>query len=109
MLTQLIGRSGRSGKQGHAVIQTFSPEHPIIKLASDQNYDSFYKSEIEFRRAMLFPPFCRIALISITAEDDRTVAAISSKFYTDLCSLLKGDFRDVRMVISVLMKLKYIV
>lgn len=99
MLTQLIGRSGRSGKQGHAVIQTFSPEHPIIKLASDQNYDSFYKSEIEFRRAMLFPPFCRIALISITAEDDRTVAAISSKFYTDLCSLLKGDFRDVRMVI----------
>ncbi len=99
MLTQLIGRSGRSDKQGHAVIQTFSPEHPIIKLASEQNYDAFYKSEIEFRRAMLFPPFCRIALISITAEDERTVADISIKLHTDLCTLLKGEFSDVRMII----------
>lgn len=99
MLTQLIGRSGRSEQQGHAVVQTFSPDHPIIKLASEQNYDAFYRSEIEFRRAMLFPPFCRIALISITAEDERTVADISSKLYTDLCAFLKGEFSDVRMII----------
>ena len=55
LLTQVIGRSGRSEK-GTAVIQTISPDNEIIMLSADQDYERFYETEILQRKILKYPP-----------------------------------------------------
>ena len=68
MITQVLGRAGRGDKPGRAVIQTFNPDHPTIRAAAAQDYKTFYQNEIAMRRALVFPPFCDIALITIISS-----------------------------------------
>ena len=71
MLTQVIGRAGRAGRGGQAVIQTNNPDHDVIRLACDQDYDTFYEREIRLRKLLVFPPFCDIVLMTLTCSDER--------------------------------------
>ena len=57
LLTQVIGRAGRSEKPGEAYIQTFPPENEILKLAASQDYETFFTRELEMRRLQNAPPF----------------------------------------------------
>ena len=50
LITQVVGRSGRGEAPGRAVIQTFTPQNQVILQAAQQDYDSFYASELEIRR-----------------------------------------------------------
>ncbi len=70
LITQVVGRSGRGGKKGRAMIQTFSPEHYVINLAARQDYPQFYGEEIKLREAMLYPPFCDIVAVTFSAISD---------------------------------------
>ncbi|MEG2118086.1 MAG: primosomal protein N', partial [Clostridia bacterium] len=78
LFTQLVGRSGRSKKRGNAIIQTFSPDNEILRLAVKQDYEKFYQSEIVLRKAVVFPPFCDIAVFSFSSqtESDTNSAAL---------------------------------
>lgn len=99
MLTQVIGRAGRAGGEGVAVVQTTNPTSEVICLASEQNYPEFYSREIALRRALQFPPFCDIALLCVTSKDDvvlgRTAVALSEA----LKAKLSGAYSDVRAVV----------
>ncbi len=79
MICQLVGRAGRGSKSGRALIQTYNPDHPVVMMAAAQDYDSFYKNEIALRRALIFPPFCDIALITVISEDESTVLLASDE------------------------------
>jgi primosomal protein N' (replication factor Y) len=56
LLTQVAGRAGRGDQPGDAIIQTLYPEHYSIQLACRQDYVSFFERELQFRRAMRYPP-----------------------------------------------------
>lgn len=56
LLTQVAGRAGRGDQSGEAIVQTLYPGHYSIRLACDQDYRAFFDKEIEFRRAMDYPP-----------------------------------------------------
>ncbi len=71
MLCQTIGRAGRASDKGKALIQTYSPEHNVIQLAQKQDYPTFYEGELKLRSALCFPPFCDIAVFTVTADDER--------------------------------------
>ena len=58
MLTQVVGRAGRGTHPGMAMIQTMTPEHAVIRLAANQDYDSFFDLELRIRRLHRCPPFC---------------------------------------------------
>ena len=80
MLTQVIGRSGRGTKAGEAVIQTIDPDNPIIRIASRQDYRSFYNSEIRLRKAHLYPPYCHICAVCFSAESSDEGKTAANRF-----------------------------
>jgi primosomal protein N' (replication factor Y) len=61
ILTQVAGRAGRGLLGGHAILQTFQPEHYAIQAAAEHDYQSFYDSEIQHRKQLGYPPFTRLA------------------------------------------------
>lgn len=78
MLTQVIGRAGRAEDKGVAIIQTNSPNDRTILYASEQDYDSFYENEIQIRKAYQFPPFCDLALVTLSSSTESEVTKISN-------------------------------
>jgi primosomal protein N' (replication factor Y) (superfamily II helicase) len=65
LLTQVAGRAGRGVLGGKVILQTYNPEHPSILMASQHDYEGFYKQEIEARRMLGYPPFRRLARILV--------------------------------------------
>lgn len=78
LFTQLAGRAGRGKEKGKAFFQTYNPENEILNLAMTQDYDRFYKSEIALRKAVLFPPFCDIAVFTFSAESESETVSVST-------------------------------
>jgi primosomal protein N' (replication factor Y) len=72
LLTQAAGRAGRGDTPGIVLIQTITPDHYAIQCAAEQDYEKFYRKEIEFRRLMYYPPFGALANIIVrsTNEED---------------------------------------
>ena len=98
MLTQVIGRAGRSEKQGEAVIQTNNPDSECIRLAAAQDYETFYENEIRLRKALVFPPYCDIALLTLTSPDEKELLRASNLLSEMLNKALSGDYSDVPTV-----------
>ena len=90
MLTQVVGRAGRGDAEGRAMIQTFVPEHNVITLAANQDYDSFYELEIGLRRQLQSPPFGDLAVITLTGQEEARVLHGAAKLKASLQTLLQG-------------------
>lgn len=73
LITQVIGRSGRFEKPGRAVIQTFTPDNQVIRLAAAQDYESFYRAELEIRRLSGSPPFSDLFVLTASGQDESAV------------------------------------
>jgi primosomal protein N' (replication factor Y) len=65
LLTQVAGRAGRGELRGRVLIQTFYPEHYAIQDAVKQDYTAFFEREMNFRRAMGYPPFTSLANVIV--------------------------------------------
>ena len=72
LITQAVGRSGRSDKKGEAIIQTYSPTHYAITMAARQDYELFYRKEMELRKLQSYPPYTFIASIVIASKNEET-------------------------------------
>ncbi|MBV9502100.1 MAG: primosomal protein N' [Acidobacteriaceae bacterium] len=68
LLTQAAGRAGRGSSPGRVLIQTLNPDHYAIRFAAAQDYEHFYKKEIEFRKWLRYPPFAAFANVLVRAE-----------------------------------------
>ena len=94
LLTQVVGRSGRGRYAGCAVVQTFTPESKVIKLAAEQNYPEFYSGEIALRRAMLYPPFSDLCMIGFVGTEEAKVRSASISFLTKLREMAQSDYPE---------------
>ena len=81
LLTQVVGRSGRGDKKGVAYIQTFVPDHYVLALASNQDYEGFFEQEIALRQALIYPPFCDMCVIGFSSEME-SKCILASKWVT---------------------------
>ncbi|MGP7817561.1 primosomal protein N' [Niallia sp. 01092] len=79
LLTQVSGRAGRHELEGEVVFQTYTPEHYSIELASQQNYDIFYESEMMIRRSHSYPPYYYITLITVSHEQLMKAVAVTEQ------------------------------
>lgn len=69
LLTQVAGRAGRHELEGEVLIQTYSPEHYVMKCVVEQNYHAFYVEEMKMRRRFGYPPYYYLASVMMSSED----------------------------------------
>ncbi len=92
LLTQVVGRSGRGKYKGMAVIQSYTPDNLIISMASKQDYDTFYNTEISVRNAMLYPPFADICLVGFVGKSQDATLRTANAFLNDFVSIAKNEY-----------------
>ena len=73
LITQAIGRSGRKEKPGLAIIQTYMPSHYAITFAARQDYELFYRKEMEMRKVQFYPPYSYLTSVTVRGRNEETV------------------------------------
>ena len=100
MLTQVVGRAGRGDAPGRAMIQTLTPDHPVIRLAARQDYDGFYAMEIRLRQMQQMPPFGDLVSITFLGQAENAVLRGAAKYRDSLIECLKsGDYAAERCTV----------
>ena len=94
LITQVVGRSGRGAKSGRAYIQTFDPDNPVIVYAAAQNYEAFYRDEIEMRKNLLYPPFCDLLAIGVSGKDEHAVKRAAYR----VCEILREESENAARI-----------
>lgn len=91
LLTQVAGRSGRGALLGEVIIQTLLPEHPILSLAQQQNFEGFFAQEIQTRRLFFYPPFTRLVKLIFSGKVESQVVEYAEKIRQDLIRKLLNN------------------
>lgn len=74
---------------GKVIIQTYNPNSFPIQYSKSQNYDIFYKTEIELRKQLKYPPFCDIIQIGFLGENEEEIKSVSTLVFKILNQNLK--------------------
>ena len=77
MMTQVSGRAGRAEKKGKVLLQTYNPDHPVMKALIAGDRENFLKREAEYRRAAAVPPFGRFAAIIFSGRNENQVKQVA--------------------------------
>ena len=73
MMSQVSGRAGRKGRQGLVILQTKSPELPVIQQVVRNDYRGFYTNLLEERHDFHYPPFYHLVYVYLKHRDENTV------------------------------------
>ncbi len=96
LITQAIGRSGRKDKPGTAIIQTYLPSHYAITFAARQNYELFYRKEMEMRKLQFYPPYAYLASVTLRAKNEETVIENTYR----VVDFLNDEFMDAAQILG---------
>ncbi len=99
LLTQVVGRAGRGKAKGVALIQTMTPENGVIQLARAQDYPAFFNTEIQIRKAMIYPPYCDICALCCTAEDEAKALQAAQQVLTRLKEMAQNEYQDQHIIV----------
>lgn len=95
LLTQVCGRSGRAGKEGRALIQTYSYDNEVINFAKMQDYDLFYDYEIKFRKALLYPPFCDLVSFTVSSLSQNQSMVDAKRLFDYINQKSNNEYSDI--------------
>jgi primosomal protein N' (replication factor Y) len=91
-LTQVAGRAGRGDDRGQAILQTYQPEHPVVRAVMHHDYLAFIPEDLATRRELGYPPFGRLAIVRVSGGDGAAVQACIER----LANVLAADFGVTR-------------
>jgi primosomal protein N' (replication factor Y) (superfamily II helicase) len=78
-LLQVSGRAGRGDEPGRVVLQTYTPEHPVVQAVVKQDYAPFVEAELGLREMLSYPPFGRLVLLRLSSPEEEAVAKAAGK------------------------------
>lgn len=84
LLTQVSGRAGRHDLPGEVIVQTYTPDHYSIQLASEYNFKDFVRQEMAVRKAFQYPPYYFLSLITVSHENHVKVIQTTQSIARDL-------------------------
>lgn len=99
LITQVVGRAGRRGITGKAVIQTINPFNDTLEYAASQDYKGFFDREIQMRKLMIYPPYCDIFSVSFVSENEAKAALCAKAFFDKLVELNKNEYKAIKLVV----------
>jgi len=88
MMSQVAGRAGRRNQQGRVILQTKTPELPVVKQVVDNDYKALYETQLEERRIFNYPPLCRLVYIYMKHRYEGTLNGLAY----DMAQLLRQVF-----------------
>jgi primosomal protein N' (replication factor Y) (superfamily II helicase) len=84
LLAQAVGRAGRGQRPGHAVLQTYQPEHPAIRAVATGQAEAFYDAELDFRRRFGSPPYGELVKLTVALADREAAERTAGELATEL-------------------------
>jgi primosomal protein N' (replication factor Y) (superfamily II helicase) len=78
-LLQVSGRSGRGDEPGRVILQTYTPEHPVVEAVVKQQYAPFVELELGMRELLGYPPFGRLILLRLSSPEADAVEQSAAK------------------------------
>lgn len=94
LLMQAGGRSGRGSADGEVVYQVYDTDHYAVQCAARQDYDSFFKYEMQFRKAGQYPPYTYMISLTVSGTDQRTVDGLALKLKNEIA----GSFKVIGVI-----------
>lgn len=94
LLVQAAGRAGRGSAPGEVVIQTYDPEHYSIKTAAKQDYQAFYREELEFRDRMGYPPVENMLAVLMMGEEENLLNT-AAEYLKAYAERIGGNYLEV--------------
>ena len=97
-LTQVAGRAGRGERPGQVILQTYTPEHPVVEAAKTHSYSTFIDYESEHRQILGYPPYGRLVLLRLTSPvetDAETAAQQCAQHLQALLTTVGNDSRNL--------------
>ncbi len=91
LLTQVAGRSGRADQTGRVILQTYSPDHPVIRQTVRYAYTDLYQHELSIRKATGFPPFSDVVRVLISGENEENTLSATKAIYEELNELYQKE------------------
>ena len=77
MMSQVSGRAGRKGRRGLVILQTKSPDNPVIHQVVSNDYAAFFRSLLAERREYRYPPFTRLVYVYLKHRSESLVDTAS--------------------------------
>jgi Primosomal protein N' (replication factor Y) - superfamily II helicase len=96
LLTQVAGRAGRGEVEGEVIVQSFTPYHPAIQYARRHDFEGFYEEEIQYRAQLDYPPYTRVALLTLRGRNEDKVKFVADHVRRELEQRLSG-WSDLKM------------
>jgi len=94
LLTQVSGRAGRGDIEGEVFVQAFTPFHPAIQYARRHDFNGFFEQELEFRKQLNYPPFSRVALLTLKGRSEDKVKFSAEHLKREL-EKIKTELKDL--------------
>ena len=91
-LTQVAGRAGRGDIPGRVILQTYSPEHPVIQAVKTHDYQSFSTAELEHRAELNYPPYGKLILLKFSSVRAQEVEQAATTIADCLIDLLGNEY-----------------
>ncbi len=91
-LTQVAGRAGRGDIPGKVIVQTYSPEHPVIQAVKTHDYNNFSQTELSQRAELNYPPYGNLILLKLSSIDPREVEQTAQTLCDRLINILNSEY-----------------
>jgi primosomal protein N' (replication factor Y) len=100
VLMQVAGRAGRSPLGGEVILQTFQPEHYVIRAAAGHDFNTFYQQELEFRRKSGYPPYAQMVRLEYRNFNPQKAELAAIKLAEQISGWLEDEGRTSTRLIG---------